>query len=130
MEEKHNWLGPYIPEGSFLRELIQQVKLAYNLMLDPRVSPLTKLIPVAAVAYLVLPTDVIPDLIPILGQADDVMVLMLGLRLFFEFAPSTVVQEHLQKLVAHVKSNWSVVDEAPAEGAPPAEKGEVIDDGQ
>ena len=130
MEEKHNWLGPYIPEGSFLRELIQQVKLAYNLMLDPRVSSLTKLIPVAAVAYLLLPTDVIPDLIPILGQADDVMVLMLGLRLFFEFAPSTVVQEHLQKLVAHVKSNWSVVDEAPAEGAPPAEKGEVIDDGQ
>ena len=37
MEEKHNWIGPYIPEGSIFRELIQQVKLAYHLMLDPRV---------------------------------------------------------------------------------------------
>jgi len=130
MEEKHNWLGPYIPEGSFFRELVQQVKLAYNLMLDPRVHPLTKLIPVVALGYLLLPTDVIPDIIPVLGQADDVVVLMMGLRLFFEFAPATVVQEHLQKLVAHVKGNWSVVDETPAPGAAPAENGEVIDDGQ
>jgi uncharacterized membrane protein YkvA (DUF1232 family) len=72
----------------------------------------------------------IPDIIPVLGQADDVVVLMMGLRLFFEFAPATVVQEHLQKLVAHVKGNWSVVDETPAPGAAPAENGEVIDDGQ
>ena len=130
MEEKHNWLGPYMPEGNLFREVIQQIKLAYNLILDPRVHPLTKLIPVAAVAYLVLPTDLIPDIIPILGQADDVMVLMLGLRLFFEFSPNAVVEEHLKKLVAHVKGNWSVVDGTPAPGAPPAENGEVVDDGK
>ena len=130
MEEKHNWLGPYIPEGSFFREVIQQVKLAYHLMLDPRVHPLTKLIPLAAIGYLLLPTDIIPDVIPILGQADDVVVLMMGLRLFFEFAPAAVVQEHLQQLVAHVKGNWSVVDDAPAAGNTPAENGEVIDDGK
>ncbi len=130
MEEKHNWLGPYMPEGNLFREVIQQIKLACNLVLDPRVHPLTKLIPVAAVAYLLLPTDLIPDIIPILGQADDVMVLMLGLRLFFEFSPNAVVEEHLKKLVAHVKGNWSVVDDTPAPGAPPAENGEVIDDGK
>jgi uncharacterized membrane protein YkvA (DUF1232 family) len=100
------------------------------------VHPLTKLIPLVAVGYLLLPTDVIPDVIPILGQADDVVVLMLGLRMFFEFAPSTVVEEHLRKLVAHVKGNWSVVDDAsaptPASTATtaPAEDGEVIDDGK
>ena len=37
MEEKHNWLGPYMPEGNLFREVIQQIKLAYNLILDPRV---------------------------------------------------------------------------------------------
>ena len=130
MEEKHNWLGPYMPEGNLFREVLQQIKLAYNLILDPRVNPLTKLIPVAAVAYLLLPTDIIPDIIPILGQADDVMVLMLGLRLFFELSPNAVVEEHLKKLVAHVKGNWSVVDDTPAASAPPADNGEVIDDGQ
>ena len=130
MEEKHNWLGPYIPEGSFFREVIQQVKLAYYLLLDPRVHPLTKIIPLVAAGYLLLPTDVIPDVIPILGQVDDVVVLMLGLRLFFEFAPPTVVQEHLQKLVQRVKGNWSVVENPPAGVDPPAESGDVIDDAE
>jgi uncharacterized membrane protein YkvA (DUF1232 family) len=127
-EEKHNWLGPYIPEGSFFREVIQQVKLAFGLLLDPRVHPLTKLIPLAAVGYLLLPTDIIPDIIPVLGQMDDVVVLMLGLRLFFEFSPPTVVREHLQRLVERVKGDWSVVDNAPPAGERPAESGEVIDE--
>jgi uncharacterized membrane protein YkvA (DUF1232 family) len=126
-EEKHNWLGPYIPEGSFFREVVQQVKLAFALLLDPRVNPIAKLIPVLAVGYLLLPTDVIPDILPILGQMDDVVVLMLGLRLFFEFSPAPVVQEHLQRLVEHVKGDWSVVDNAPASDRP-ADSGEVIDE--
>ena len=82
-EEKKNWLGPYIPEGSWIREIIQQAKLAYYLMLDPRVNPLTKLIPLAALAYLVMPVDISPDFVPVLGQIDDVGILMLGLRFFF-----------------------------------------------
>ncbi len=127
MEEKHNWLGPYIPEGSFLRELIQQAKLAYYLVLDPRVHPLTKLIPLFAVGYLLLPTDIIPDVIPIVGQLDDLVVLMLGLRLFFEFAPPTVVQEHLRRLVQRVQGDWSVVDNAPSGQDQPADGGEVVE---
>jgi uncharacterized membrane protein YkvA (DUF1232 family) len=129
-EEKHNWLGPYIPEGSFFREVIQQIKLAFALLLDPRVHPITKLIPLAAVGYLLLPTDIIPDVIPVLGQMDDLVVMMLGLRLFFEFSPAPVVQEHLQRLVQRVKSDWSVVDNAPPDGDRPADGGEVIDDGK
>jgi uncharacterized membrane protein YkvA (DUF1232 family) len=130
MEQKRNWLGPYIPQGSFLRELLQQVKLTYYLMLDPRVNPLVKLIPVVAAGYLLLPADVIPDVIPVLGQVDDAVVLMLGLRLFFEFAPPAVVQEHLQRLVQRVQGDWSVVENAPASGEPPAAGGEVVDDGE
>ncbi len=76
MDQKENWLGPYIPQGSFFRDLIQQVKLAYNLMLDPRVHPVTKLIPVAAIAYVLLPVDVSPDFVPVLGQIDDLHLLV------------------------------------------------------
>jgi len=129
-EEKHNWLGPYIPEGSFFREVVQQVKLAFGLLLDPRVHPLTKLIPVAAIGYLLLPTDIIPDILPILGQVDDVVVLMLGLRLFFELSPAPVVQEHLQRLVERVKGDWSVVDSAPSGAESPTPSGEVVDEGK
>src|SRR6266545_4472612 len=128
MDEKHNWIGPYIPQGSLFRDLIQQAKLAYNLMLDPRVNPLTKLIPVAAVAYLILPTDVVPDFLPVLGQLDDVAILLFGLRLFFEFAPPGVVEEHLKRLVARVRGDWTVTEE-PAPGTPGAAvTGEVIDE--
>jgi uncharacterized membrane protein YkvA (DUF1232 family) len=133
MEEKRNWLGPYIPEGSFLRELIQQAKLAYYLMLDPRVNPLVKLIPLFAAGYLLLPADVIPDVIPVLGQLDDAVVLMLGLRLFFEFAPPAVVQEHLRRLVQgiqQVPGDWSVVEDGAAGDDPPPAGGEIVDDGQ
>jgi uncharacterized membrane protein YkvA (DUF1232 family) len=128
MEQKRNWIGPYIPEGSFLRQVIQQVKLAYYLMLDPRVHPLTKLIPVVAAGYLLLPTDAIPDVIPVLGQLDDAVVLMLGLRLFFEFAPPAVVQEHLRRLVQRVQGDWSVVDSEPSGSHPPSSGGDLVDD--
>ncbi|MEP7357229.1 MAG: DUF1232 domain-containing protein [Anaerolineales bacterium] len=128
MDEKHNWIGPYIPEGSIFRELIQQVKLAYNLMIDPRVNPLVKLIPVAALAYLVLPTDVVPDFLPVLGQLDDVAVVLFGLRMFFEFAPPGVVEEHLKNLMARVRGDWTVTDEAAPGPAGTVVTGEVIDD--
>ena len=127
-EEKKNWLGPYIPEGSWIREIIQQAKLAYSLMLDPRVNPLTKLIPLAALAYLVMPVDISPDFVPVLGQIDDVGILMLGLRFFFEFSPPEVVHEHLKRLAQKVGGNWNVVnDTPPPPPTPPANDSNVVD---
>ena len=129
MEKKNNWLGPYIPQGSWFREVIQQVKLAYNLMADPRVHPATKLIPVAALAYLLFPVDVLPDLVVGLGQLDDLAVLMFGLRTFFEFAPPEVVQEHLKRLAQRVKGDWTVVEDTPGPDTPPGPAGgEVVDE--
>ncbi len=125
-EEKKNWLGPYIPEGSWIREIVQQAKLAYYLMLDPRVNPLTKLIPIAALAYLVMPVDISPDFVPVLGQIDDVGILMLGLRFFFEFAPPEVVHEHLKRLAQKVGANWNVTD-TPPPASPPTEGNNVVD---
>lgn len=107
-EEKRNLLGPYIPEGSFFREVVQQLKLVYNLMLDQRVHPLTKLIPIASAAYLLFPLDFLPDIAPVLGQLDDLAVVMMGLRFFLELAPAEVVHEHLKRLASG--SQWSVTD--------------------
>ncbi len=128
MDQKENWIGPYIPQGNFIRDLIQQAKLAYSLMLDPRVHPVTKLIPIAAVAYVLLPFDVSPDFVPLLGQIDDLAVLLFGLRLFFEFSPPGVVEEHLRRLVATIRrGDWTVVEETPA-GRETPPSGEVVDD--
>jgi len=108
-DEKKNWLGPYIPQGNMLREVIQQIKLLYYLMADRRVHPLAKLIPVGVVAYIVSPVNLIPDFIPVLGQLDDAAVIMLGLRLFFEVAPPEVVREHLERMAKPVTdAEWRV----------------------
>ena len=126
-EEKKNWLGPYIPEGSWIREIVQQAKLAYYLMLDPRVHPLTKLIPIAAAAYLILPVDLSPDFVPVIGQLDDVAILMLGLRFFFELSPQDVVHEHLARLTRTIRGGWDVVNNPPPPPPAPTKDGDVVE---
>ena len=49
---------------------------------------------VAALAYVVFPVDLIPDAVPIIGQADDLTVLLLVLDLFIQNAPPEVRIEH------------------------------------
>jgi uncharacterized membrane protein YkvA (DUF1232 family) len=118
--EKKNWLGPYMPQGNVLREFVQQVKLVYHLMLDPRVHPLAKLIPIAAVAYVFLPVDLVPDIIPVLGQMDDAAIVMLGIRMFFEVAPPDVVREYLKRFARPLADNeWQVMADKPAGEPPP-----------
>ncbi len=118
-EEKKNWLGPYIPQGNILRDVVQQIKLVYHLMLDRRVHPLAKLIPIAAIAYVISPVDFIPGaVVPILGQMDDVAVFMLGLRLFFEAAPPEVVREYLKRLAHPVTDGeWKIMQTSAEEAA-------------
>lgn len=92
---------------NFFRNLILQARLVWLLMSDPRVPLWLKSMPVGAIAYLFLPIDAIPDVIPILGQLDDVAVLLLGFRMFIEFCPSAVVEEHMKTLTGK-SEGWDV----------------------
>jgi len=59
-----------------------------------------KLVLAACLGYLILPTDLIPDFIPIAGQMDDLLVIFLGLQLFLRLCPKEVVQEHVRSIAA------------------------------
>jgi uncharacterized membrane protein YkvA (DUF1232 family) len=48
----------------------------------------------AGLAYVVVPIDLVPDAVPIVGQADDLTVLLLVLDLFIANAPEAVREEH------------------------------------
>jgi len=96
----------------WLQDAARQGRLAWRLFWDSRVPLWTKLIPPAALAYVIFPLDIIPDVALGLGQLDDLAVLLLGIKLFIEVAPPDVVREHLRALGARIKE-WRVVEEEP-----------------
>ncbi len=69
-------------------------RLVWGIMRDPRTPIGLKGMLAAALAYVVVPVDLIPDAIPILGHADDLTVLLLVLDLFLQNAPAEVRAEH------------------------------------
>lgn len=69
-------------------------RLAMRLLRDPRVPTAAKLLFGATVLYMLSPIDVVPDWLPVLGQADDLVVLLAGLNLFLRACPKWLVAEH------------------------------------
>ena len=81
-----------------VRRLPMYIRLIWALLRDRRVPVAQKLILAGIVGYLVLPIDLIPDFVPVLGQLDDIAVVLLGLDLFIRSAPQDVVDEHLGRI--------------------------------
>jgi uncharacterized membrane protein YkvA (DUF1232 family) len=94
----------------WVKDVARQARLAWRLLWDQRVPLWTKFIPPLAMAYVLFPIDLIPDVALGLGQLDDVAVLLIGVKLFIELAPPDVVHEHLRSLGARIKE-WRVVDD-------------------
>ncbi|HEU4643208.1 MAG TPA: YkvA family protein [Gemmatimonadaceae bacterium] len=70
------------------------LRLLAGLLTDRRVSRLDKLLVGAAIAYVVMPVDLIPDFIPFLGQVDDVYLVMLALQRLIAHAGRPVLEDH------------------------------------
>lgn len=88
--------GPerYLSMGSF-NELLARGRLVWRLLNDYRVPTWIKIgIPVVVLLYFVMPLDFIPDFIPVLGQLDDIGIVLLGMSIIIRLAPQHVVDEH------------------------------------
>jgi uncharacterized membrane protein YkvA (DUF1232 family) len=125
---------PPSKDSNWIRGFIRQLRLSWRLFWDPLVPIWTKLIPLAAVAYVILPVDFIPDAIIGLGQMDDLGIVLLSLKLFVDLSPGGVVEHHLAEM-SSVKADFRVVQDdtpqtadvaghleaphTPAEAAPP-----------
>lgn len=65
----------------------------YRLVLKhPQTPWVAKLFLGLAVGYLLLPFDLIPDFIPVLGQLDEVVIIPLLLYIALLFIPKAVIQ--------------------------------------
>ncbi len=84
----------YLRLARLVWKLPTYARMVWGLARDPRTPLPLKALLGAGLAYVLVPLDVIPDVIPILGQADDLTVLLLVLDLFIANAPSEVRQEH------------------------------------
>lgn len=70
------------------------VKLVGRLLKDPRVPRRAKITLGLAAAYVVSPIDLIPEVIPVIGWADDVVLMMFAIDSLIERAGPHVVEEH------------------------------------
>jgi uncharacterized membrane protein YkvA (DUF1232 family) len=77
-----------------ISEIPNFLRLLYGLITDTRVNGFDKLVVAGAIAYVLLPVDVIPDFVPFLGEVDDVFLLILALQRLISNAGRAVVQAY------------------------------------
>jgi len=70
------------------------LKLLFRLLRDPRVPRLDKALLGLVVAYIVLPTDLLPDFLAVLGYVDDLFLLGMALDRLLEHAGPRVLRDH------------------------------------
>ena len=115
-------------KGFSFSELINQGKLAWKLFRDPNVSPWVRFgIPLIGLVYIISPVDIIPDVLPVLGQLDDVAVVMLLAQLLITLAPDNIVAMYRQaSQAAGFNPDDAATPTDPAPSSPPADD-DVID---
>lgn len=94
-------MSEYAPKNKvgFVTALWNRVRLAWRLFRDPRVPLWPKIVvPTVALAYVIFPLDILPDLTPFVGQLDDLTLLALGLQAFISLCPRDVAAEHMARL--------------------------------
>lgn len=82
-------------DPGFWRDIWHQIRLVLSLLRDPEVPIYLKLLPAAAVVYVLFPIDFAPDFYPVLGQLDDLTALLVGAKVFVELAPPAAVARHM-----------------------------------
>ena len=70
------------------------VKLIYRLLQDERVAKTDKVLLAATVAYVLSPLDLVPDMIPFLGQIDDLLLIALVLKRLMDSVEQEVLIEY------------------------------------
>ena len=79
---------------NLLMFLPNMVALCVRLMVDKRVPKTERALFAAAVIYAIVPFDFLPDMIPFVGQVDDLFLIALTLLRLIDHTDDSVVREH------------------------------------
>ncbi|HKT09387.1 MAG TPA: YkvA family protein [Gemmatimonadaceae bacterium] len=77
-----------------IRQIPAYLRLLWGLLTDERVSTVDKVLVGAAIGYVIMPFDLIPDFIPVIGEVDDIYVIMLALDRLISHAGADVLADH------------------------------------
>lgn len=87
----------YVRLAQLVWKLPTYARLVWGIVRDGRTPLPLKALLVGGLAYLVTPFDLVPDALPIIGQADDLTILLIVLDVFVANAPEPVRREHLER---------------------------------
>lgn len=114
-------------DAGFFRELWQQVRLVFYLIKDSEVPIYLKILPFAGILYTLFPIDIIADVIPVLGQLDDLTILLIGAKVFIEMAPPHVVARYMEQMRS--QASGKIVEGSATDATPEVKfiEGELVD---
>jgi uncharacterized membrane protein YkvA (DUF1232 family) len=95
---------------ALLRDIPHFGRLVYRVARDPRVSKVDKALVLAALAYTAVPADAIPDVIPFLGELDDIVVVAVAIGRLINNAGVELLMEHWEGDDATLESALEVVE--------------------
>src|SRR5262245_20724747 len=84
----------WLSRPSMLRTLLSHLRVSVRLLREPRVPVIFKIIPVLAAGYVISLLDFIPDVLPIIGQLDDLGIVYIALEAFLRVYPTDAVDFH------------------------------------
>jgi hypothetical protein len=108
--------------GGFFEDFANRFRLIGRLIMDGRVNPLLKLLPIGTLIYVISPVDLLP-----LNPVDDAFLIWAGTSLFVELCPPQVVEEHMQNMDRLIQGKWK--DSISATGQEEIVEGEYTETG-
>jgi uncharacterized membrane protein YkvA (DUF1232 family) len=103
--QKRTEIAESRPLRTGIGAILEPAILTWQLFWDSRVDPIRKLIPLGAVAYLLSPVDLLPELaLGPIGMIDDIGLLLLALNAFIAICPPDVVADVRQRIASGGRS--------------------------
>ncbi len=98
----------------FWMNFFNSFRIAWRLMWDSRVPMGAKVVPILTVLYVLSPIDLVSDMVPVLGQLDDLAIVLLGIRLFIAVSPKDIVERIRAEIEGRPPSGgWTVSGSQP-----------------